>query len=110
LTLKKLISNLEVGKMKEKNILKRLRENGWNMKFDAREKALIEDISKITEDGITVNPVTLVNDMLEECKNRRLKITNYMKDVDKINTVEYQCETGYQQALFDLKSRLLERK
>jgi hypothetical protein len=35
--------------MKYKTIMRKLRENGWNMKFDARENALIEDIAKITE-------------------------------------------------------------
>ena len=39
--------------MKHKTLLKRLKENGWNMKFDAREQALIEDIAEITEQELT---------------------------------------------------------
>ena len=35
--------------MKYKILLRKLKENGWNMRFDAREQALIKDISKITE-------------------------------------------------------------
>lgn len=37
--------------MEYKTIMRKLRENGWNMEFDARENALIEDIAKITEDN-----------------------------------------------------------
>ena len=41
--------------MKHKTLLKRLKETGWNMKFDAREQALIEDIAEITEQELKVN-------------------------------------------------------
>lgn len=35
--------------MKEKTILKELKNRGWNMQFDAREKHLIKEIAEITE-------------------------------------------------------------
>lgn len=35
--------------MKHKTLLKKLKANGWNMRFDAREQALIKDIAEITE-------------------------------------------------------------
>jgi len=43
--------------MKEKEILKLLQKDGWNMRFDSREKALIENIAEITERNLKANPV-----------------------------------------------------
>ena len=41
--------------MKYKTIMRKLRENGWNMKFDARENALIEDnIGTIRAEGFII--------------------------------------------------------
>ncbi len=43
--------------MKHKILLKKLKKNGWNMQFDAREQALIKDIAEITEkESIPIEP------------------------------------------------------
>jgi len=51
--------------MKHKVLLTKLKQNGWNMRFDAREQALIKDIAEITEkESNQVQAVVMPNEVI----------------------------------------------
>ena len=64
-------------KMKHKTLLKKLKENGWNMRFDAREQALIKDIAEITEkESIPIEP-PVMQKIAEVIKLIEIKAKSY---------------------------------
>ena len=58
--------------MKEKIILKELKNRGWNMQFDAREKHLIKEVAEITE----AIPVEGVKPQTAGLNNKAIEIIN----------------------------------